>query len=351
MADTGHEETEKIIAIMARRLRREYKRASEEVEAKLKDYMRRYDAKDEIWRQWVKEGKETQEDYIKWRTGQILISKRWEEMRDTLAQDYHNVNEIAKSIVNGYMPEVYALNHNYGTYQVEHEALVNTSYTLYSRETVERMMREDPEMLPPPGKKVSKRIAAGLDVRWNRQQIQSVMTQAVLQGESIPKIAHRLAKTVGDRNYGAAVRNARTMATGAQNAGRVDSYKRAEDMGIELEQAWVATFDMRTRHSHRVINGESIKVGGVFSNGCRYPGDPEGPPNEIYNCRCTLVSQLKGFEINLKSFEVRNDPQVGGMTYEEWVADRTEKTNSITLPADKARNIRQSYINKYRKHE
>lgn len=349
--DQGYEETEAILSVIERRIRKEYKKAVDETEEKLNDYLRRFALKDEKWQQWVAEGKKTEAEYKQWRTGQIMLGKRWKEMRDTLAQDYHNANEIAKSIVSGYMPEVYALNHNYATYQVEHDAMVDTSYTLYDRQTVERLMRDDPELLPPPGKKTSQRIAAGLDIRWNRQQIQSVMMQAVLQGESIPKIATRLAEEVGDKNYGAAIRNARTMTTGAQNAGRVDSYRRAQDMGIELSQTWVATLDARTRHSHRQLDGETVEVGKKFSNGCRFPGDPQANPAEVYNCRCTLISQIKGFErdmYSLRSGQLKNNPEYAHMSYDEWKAEKKSKSNSITLPAEKAEAIRQSYIRRYR---
>lgn len=75
-------------------------------------------------------------------------------------------------------------------------------------------------------------LAENKDLRWNRQRIQSELTQGLLQGESIPEIAKRMQK-VTDSNYKSAVRNARTMTTGAENAGRVDSYKRAEGMGIK----------------------------------------------------------------------------------------------------------------------
>ena len=247
----------------------------------------------------------------------MLISERWEEMRQSLAEDYHNANMIAKSIIKGYMPDIYALNHNYGTYDVEHKGLVDTSYTLYDRQTVERLMRDDPDMLPPPGRKVSKRIAEGKDILWNKGQIQSAMWQSVTQGESMEKIAHRLARTVGDKDMAAAIRNARTMTTGAECAGRVDSYKRAESMGIDLQQEWMSTLDNRTRHSHRAMHGERIPVDGTFSNGCRFPGDPHGPAEEVYNCRCTLVSAIKGFEGD----KVTYSPKMGDMSFEEWVGE------------------------------
>lgn len=60
----------------------------------------------------------------------------------TLAADLHNVNKIAKSITQGYMPEVYALNHNYSTFQIEKGSRIDTSYTLYDRHTVERLFRK-----------------------------------------------------------------------------------------------------------------------------------------------------------------------------------------------------------------
>lgn len=323
MSDMGHELTDKKLKQLEGELKQLYKQASDEVEKKLDNYLKAFKAKDakhlaDLQKDFTKEN---YEEYIRWRQGQVLISERWEEMRQSLAEDYHHANMAAKSVIEGYMPDIYALNHNYGTYDVEHKGLVDTSYTLYDRQTVERLMRDDPDMLPPPGKKVSKRIAEGKDVLWNKAQIQASMWQSVTQGESMDKIAQRLAQTVGDKDMAAAVRNARTMTTGAECAGRVDSYKRAEDMGIQLQQEWMSTLDGRTRHSHRELHGERIDVDGTFSNGCRFPGDPSGPAEEVYNCRCTLVAAIKGFEGD----KVTYSPKMGDMTFEEWQGDKEKK--------------------------
>lgn len=358
MDDTGHLETEKLIAQMDKKVAKVYQQAAQETQKKLDDYLKAFEKKDKKKRELLDAGEITQKDYNDWRTGQIMIGKRWEEMRDTLAQDYHNANEIARSVVNGYMPEVYALNHNYGTFQVEKESLVDTSYTLYDRQTVERLMRDDPELLPPPGEQMKdtfkrfdayksgqkvdlgkkekkafdKLIADNKDIRWQKGQIQSVMTQSILQGESVPHMAQRVARTMGETNRKATTRYVRTAATGAQNAGRVDSYKRAEKMGIELEQEWLATLDNRTRHEHRELDGQHVPVGKPFEvddEEIRFPGDPTAPGYLIWNCRCTLVPRLK----NLDQSDAPRYSNLEGKSYEEWKHEheRTEIPNNTSI--------------------
>ena len=349
--DPGAAETDRIIAEIERRITREYRQAEREIKEKLDDYLRRFQIKDKTWQRWVAEGKKTEAEYKKWRTGQIAIGKRWEEMRDTISEDLLNTSKIAKSIATGYMPEVYALNHDYGTFQVEKGAMVDTSYTLYSREAAERLFRDNPKMLPAPGKKVSRAIAEKKAKRWNNKHIQSVMMQAILQGNSIPDIATRLANAVGDSDRKAAIRNARTMVTGAQNAGRVDSYKRANEMGIPVKKQWLATLDMRTRHEHRILDGQVRDQDKPFEvDGMKimFPGDPDAPPSMVYNCRCTLIAAIDGYVSDLSDTSLRHSDKLGGMSYEEWKAEKESSSNPITLPEEKADNIRASYIREYR---
>jgi hypothetical protein len=176
------------------------------------------------------------------------------------------------------------------------------------------------------------------------------MTQGILQGESIPKLATRLAKEVGDSDRKAAIRNARTMATGAQNAGRVDSYKRAEDMGIEMEQEWRATLDMRTRHEHIQLDGQRQKVGEPFTvDGYEilFPGDPSAEGFLVWNCRCTLRGVVAGLEPQARKY--RDESALEGLTYDEWKAQKKSESNPITLPEEKGEAIAESYRNEYRK--
>ena len=352
--DYAHRQTDKIIEEMEKRISKEYKQAHKEIAAKAKDYFDRFKTKDETWQRWVAEGKKSAEEYQKWKTGQVLVGKRWNELRDSLAEDYANAGKIAQSVVNGYMPEVYALNHNYATFTVEKASMMDTSYTLYSRETVERLLRDNPKLYKQPGRDLAKKIAQGEVKRWEKQQIQSVMMQGILQGDSIPNLTKRLEDVTGGE-HAAAIRNARTIATGVQNAGRIDAYERANEMGIETQKTWVATLDDRTRHTHRELDGQTVGVDEPFivtdEDGTEYqimfPGDPDADGGMVYNCRCTMISTIKRHEIDTNETRLTNDKALGGMTYEEWKKGHS-KSQPITAQEEKGKAYKYKYIREYK---
>lgn len=345
MRDIGDAQTEKLLKELETRLTKEYAQAAKEVQDKLDDYLRRFNTKDKIWQQRVDAGKATQKEYEQWRIGQIAVGKRWEAMKDTLAEDMHHANVIARGIVDEYKPEVYALNHNFATYNVEHDGRVDTSYVLYNRAAVEKLAQNE-EILPPIGKQMKQRIAAGLDVAWQKGQIQSVTMQGILQGESIPNLSKRIANTLGESNHKSTIRYARTSVTAAQNRGREDAYKRAESLGVNMMREWVATFDNRTRHEHRILDGQKRAIDEPFeADGMEimFPGDPECPyPEMIWNCRCRTVAAVDGWEDKIGA--LRSDEAVGGMSYEEWLEAKPEY-QSITHQQEVAEAMRRSYIN------
>lgn len=310
MSDIGHEQTDKELKKLEKKITQEYQKATKEVEKKMNDYLSKFAKKDKEMAKKVKNGEITSQEYAEWRQNQMLTGKRWEQMRDTLAQDLVNADKIAAGMINDTLPDAYALNFNYGTYEVESGAEINTSFTLYDHDTVERLMREDPKIIP------KARIDIPKDQLWNRQKITSAVTQGILQGESIDKIAKRLGK-VTDMDRNAAIRNARTYTTAAENGGRIDSYERANKQGIQVNKMWMATLDDRTRYEHRHLDGVSIPNDEAFEiDGYKidYPGDPDAEPEMIYNCRCTLVADIKGIDYN----DERNDSKLGEITYDEW---------------------------------
>ncbi len=317
MERDAEREQEKIERMFEKRVTEVYSEAANEVTEKFQKYMEDFERKDKVKLALVKAGKLSEEDYIKWRKGQVLIGKRWSEMTYDLAEDLVNADKIAASMIGDFMYDAYALGHNYGTFLVEKNSLLNTSYTLYSRDTVERLVRKQPRLLNVTKWELKKE---NKDLRWNQQHITQQITQGILQGEDITQVSKRLQKVVG-MDKQAAMRNARTAMTGAQNGGRLDAYERAEDLGIELEKEWLATIDKHTRDSHIELDGEHVPMDEKFSNGLEYPGDPHGDPSEVYNCRCTMIPRrVKASYDEERELERRfkREEDLGDMTYSEW---------------------------------
>lgn len=345
--DQGRRDTNRKLSEIEKRIQKEYAQAQRELTQKMDSHFNAFQVKDEEWRRKLHDGEVTEEQYRKWRTNQMAIGKRWQEMRDTVAEDLVNTTQIAKSIANGYMPEVYALNANYATYEIEKETQMDTSFTLYNAQAVERLIKDDPEVLKPPGKQMEDKIAKGEAVRWEKGQIQSVTIQAILQGESVKNMAKRISRDLCVKDKNAALRYARTAVNGAENAGRLDSFRRAKAMGIDLKKMWVASPDGRTRDWHVDLDGQTVDVEKPFSNelgDIMYPGDSTADPANVWNCRCTMVSQIKGFERNPADLSLRPYHKLGSMSYEEWKeAHRKKKEGEQSHTVINGRDISRTW--------
>ena len=79
-------------------------------------------------------------------------------------------------------------------------------------------------------------------------------------------------------------------AAGIQNHAVIQAARLSED-AAELEKTWIATIDGKTRPTHFAADGQRTPLTGTFSVGhaaLHYPGDPDGPPEEVRNCRCRV---------------------------------------------------------------
>jgi hypothetical protein len=140
--------------------------------------------------------------------------------------------------------------------------------------------------------------------------VQRVIDQGVTAGWAGPRLAEAIdalfdmTATPRWENRSAVV--ARTEAIGALNGGRNDGQGQvAQQLGGPFDKMWIATFDTRTRESHRRAEGQRVPaIGGLFTigeSGARlaYPGDPSGPANEVIQCRCTTVLVRPGQTVDM----------------------------------------------------
>lgn len=325
MGDQAHDFAERKIAEFQSEVRETYRQAQADAQEALSLFLRRFEKEDERQRENVEAGELSREDWLAWRKGQMLTGQRLSSTLDQVAQAYSHANEVAVAALAGRLPEVYAENANFAAFQVCEASGIDLSFSLVDAQTVQHMLTAGEALFSVPELDVAK------DVAWNRRLMASQMTQGVLLGESIPKMARRVQSVTGS-NVATATRTARTAVTGAECAGRVSSYERAKGMGINLKQEWVAALDNRTRHSHRKLDGTKVEVGGTFPNGCRFPGDPTAMYAEICNCRCTLVAAVDGFETDDAK---RASKLPKGMTYEEWKNELAPKHAVNAAESDK----------------
>ena len=307
MGDSAHSWTDWKIGEIEKELDRIYSRAEKELEEKAAKYFKRFEDLDAKKRALVDAGKMTETDYQKWRTGKIMTGKHWTEMKQQTARELLKVNETATAYVNDQIPAVYVRNYNQVANGINGQ-IKGYSFELVDSSTVRRLATDNTTLLP------YKYIDGVKDVRWNTQKVNSEILQGILQGDSIPNMAKRLRK-VTEMNRTSAIRNARTSCTSAENKGRMDMLHDAEEKGVHTQKGWMATHDSRTRETHADIDGEFVDIDEEFSNGLEYPGDPNGDPAEVYNCRCTLVYNVVGFG---QSREQEN----GQYEYDEEITDQ-----------------------------
>lgn len=326
-SDLGHQLTDKELAKLERRIARLYREAGKELQATIDAYFEQFKQRDEEIKALigtVQNGKEwTEADYKQWRLNQIGRGERYQAMRDKVARRATDANAVAVSYTNDATPGIYSLNRNYSAYTIEQVA-GNVGFDLWDEQTVKRLMVEQPDLMPYyPPKRALKR---GIDLAYGKKQITASVTSSILQGKSIKHMADDLQKRITTMSRDSAIRTARTAVTGAQNAGRMDSYAAAEKMGIKLRREWVATLDNRTRHAHAMLDGQQADIDKPFKvDGYEimFPGDTSAPGYLVYNCRCTLVAALDGIDTSSAQRRARNADTgqtevISNMSYAEW---------------------------------
>lgn len=351
--DKGYDLTEKELKAIEKQIYDSYEEAYNGLTDIIKEYFAKFADRDASEKARLDAGEITEEQYRQWRLAQIGRGKRFEALRDKVAERMTNANAAAVAYVNDATPGIYSLNRNFAAYTIE-QVTGDVGFDLWDEQTVKRLIVEQPELMPYyPPKRALKR---GIDLAWGKKQITASVTSAILQGKSIKHMADDLQSRIVTMNRDSAIRTARTAVTGAQNAGRMDSYFAAEKMGIKCRKEWMATLDGRTRHSHAMLDGEVVDNDKKFSNGCRFPGDPQGRPEEIYNCRCTLVSVIEGIETSKGQRRARN-PETGqnelieNMTYAEWAGWKKRVKKPNFAPAgtiDEAEKYAEMFVESYK---
>lgn len=333
--DYAHKMTDAELFKLEQRIAKLYKEAADELTDTVKAYFEQFAKRDAAMKEKLDAGEITEQQYKQWRLAQMGRGKRFTALRDKVAERYTNANETAVAYVNDATPGIYSLNRNYSAYKIE-QVSDKADFTLWDEQTVKRLIDEQPDLMPyyPP----KRALQRGIDLKYGKQQITASVTSSILQGKSIPRMANDLQSRMQNMSRTSAIRTARTAVTAAQNAGRLDTYRAAQDMGINLKKRWLATLDNRTRHAHAMLDGQTVDIDKPFKvDGFElmYPGDSSAPGYLVYNCRCTQIAEVDGEDTSSGGRRARNPKTgesvlVGDMTYAEWAG--WKKQNQPKMP-------------------
>lgn len=282
-----------------------YSEAEKEMRGKWDEYLARQEKRAERLRRAISEAEnETERNAAKtnYRVFMLSVTKgsqKYKRVVNDLARQYALAGTQAAKMISGECVMAYVDGYNLAAGKINRAAVergIGISFDLIDQNTVAHLGEHRDDLLLPP-KPPEK--AAELDrTVWNERIINAQVTQGIVQGEGPDKIAQRLEK-VTHMNTVASIRTARTMVIGSRNAGHLQNMHVAEDWGVKVLKQWNCHHDSRTRDSHWALDRMAIPTDETFPNGCDYPGDPGGPPEEVYNCRCGLTEKITGFSSNL----------------------------------------------------
>lgn len=324
MSDAASRITDRIIEQTLRKIDKVYFQATKEIRQKMKDFVERHQQKNAEMLQKLKAEKITEAEYKSWLRGQVFIGHQWEAKVKSVAKTMTNANKEAAKIVRGSQMETFAENMNYELFQMEKQLRTLTTFDLYDAQTVSRLIKDKPKLLP------EWKIHEKKDYLWNYGKIKNYITQGIIQGEGIPQITKRMVTGLATSNDNKMRMFARTANTEAQNAGRIQRMQQAEEeLDIKPQKMWVATLDNRTRDLHQDLDGQTVNYDEDFitSDGRKigYPGDPNADPDLVYNCRCTLKEIYNGHGLNRQRRAYTEDENgkrtsyiTNARTYKEW---------------------------------
>jgi SPP1 gp7 family putative phage head morphogenesis protein len=113
-----------------------------------------------------------------------------------------------------------------------------------------------------------------------KTDLRRVLSRGIKEGLGPKEIARNMKDIVNPKYR--AERIARTETLTSSSFARHKGHK---DLGATSKQ-WTTAEDELVRDAHTDVDGEVVPIDQKFSNGLMFPGDPNGPADQVINCRC-----------------------------------------------------------------
>ena len=279
--------------------------------------------------------KQFEQNYINALADIKVKIKKLQEMPDTQSRAYQiDFQKHLEAEINGYLDVLESNNvqsiEDY--YQLCYEnGFIGNAYTLqsYNVGVIAPINQDDvinATKMTVDGVKLSTKISG------NTALLKKQVVQEIQRGFSVAMPFADIARNIsarGQADMNRAMRIARTEGNRIYNTSAVDYAKVAKDAGCDIVKQWVAVLDARTRDSHQAVDGEWVEMDAKFSNGLRYPCDPNGSAAEVVNCRCK-VAHLPRWYVEKDYPRLRRDNETGEIIECRNYAEYKEKYLNIS---------------------
>lgn len=132
-------------------------------------------------------------------------------------------------------------------------------------------------------------VADQTGVRF-KQEVNKVIKDGVARGLSIDDIKRNLVSNIEGMSSIRARTIARTEVVGASNQGSLIG---AQSSGLMLDKVWLTAHNkVPPRPTHKAADGQTVSMYEKFKVGTEEmnaPGDVTASPEEVINCRCTII--------------------------------------------------------------
>jgi SPP1 gp7 family putative phage head morphogenesis protein len=121
------------------------------------------------------------------------------------------------------------------------------------------------------------------------ERVKQSLADGIDGGETYSELAARVREEFNGISKGHAKTIAMTEVGSAYSEARQDAMEQA---GVKRKR-WLTSGDSRVRDTHVMANGQTVGIADSFEVGgvsLKMPGDPDGPAQEVINCRCISIS-------------------------------------------------------------
>ena len=267
--DKAHKETDKILAGLELALRKQYSMAFKEIRQEVQDIFGKFDFDSEMT---------PIERYM-----EAQKYERLQKIEEKVAKAINVVNNDAIKQVNQSVLEMYKVNYDFSAKELGVLLAISLPNSAPKSEVKKEVAQEQSPLNELAVDNVK-------DISDLRRRVSQSFVSGIMAGENANKLIKRLQK-VAELKLNDITRIARTQTTRVENLARIDVYKEVASQGYEIVKEWVAVVDSRTRDAHKKADGQRVPIDEPFIvNGEKlmYPGDPNGSPENIINCRCTM---------------------------------------------------------------